>query len=335
MAETENGAGMDTFVEWARAHAVPLSIPRCDDHYDDLGFMAGVIGDKRVVTVGESAHYLHEWNRWRARLFKYLALEHGFSVFVLESALVEGRRVHEYVAGVDHDWDSVAAAINNVWGVWAEINDLIRWMREWNADPGRPRELRFYGMDGTGNWASARYAYHAVHQFAGSVDQTLADDIAGSLEQAVEEVILENREHISAARFKVLTGAASLVVSRIEQARLAHTRATSQDDYEWALRCAQILRDVFQCIAQTDADFEVGLRQFWNVRDVSMTQSLRWIREREGWDAGIVVGAHNTHLQQHPVRVQKATSMGSYFSSRFGREDILFIGAASEALGKG
>ncbi|MCP5069282.1 MAG: erythromycin esterase family protein [bacterium] len=66
-----------------------------------------------------------------------------------------------------------------------------------------------------------------------------------------------------------------------------------------------------------------------------MAESLRWIREREGPDAGIVVGAHNTHLQQYPVREKRATSMGSYFSSRFGREDILFIGAASERSLKG
>ena len=66
-----------------------------------------------------------------------------------------------------------------------------------------------------------------------------------------------------------------------------------------------------------------------------MAESLRWIREREGHDAGMVIGAHNTHLQLHPVRENKATSMGSYFTSRFGREDTLFIGAASERSLKG
>lgn len=332
---TEQPGRADAFVEWAREQVVALSIPRHDEDYDDLEFIPAVLGRKRVVAVGESAHYLHEWNRWRARLFKYLALEHGFSTFVLESGLVEGRVVHDYVAGVDCDWDTVAASINNVWGVWAELNELIRWMRQWNADPARPRELRFYGMDGTGNWAHARHVYRAVHDFAGLVDQSLADDIARDFGQAVEEVTLETREHVAASTFRELIGAASLMVSRIEQARLAYTMATSHDDYDWALRCAQILRDVFQNIAQTDVDFEVGLRQFWNVRDVSMAESLRWIREREGLDAGMVVGAHNTHLQLHPVRVQKATSMGSYFASRFGREDILFIGAASDRSVKG
>lgn len=335
MAGTEQNPDSNAFIEWAREQAVELSIPRHDDSYDDLAFIGDTIGQKRVVAVGESAHFLHEWNRWRSRLFKFLALEHGFTTFVLESGLVEGRRVHEYVAGADYDWDTIAGSINNVWGVWAELNDLIRWMREWNANPDRPRDLRFYGMDGTGNWAHAGFPYEAVHSFAARVDETLADDIARDFGQVVQDVTFATRESVSAETFRDIIARASLIVSRIEQARLAYTDATSHDDYDWALRCAQILRDVFQAIAQTDLDFKIGFRQYWNVRDVSMAESLRWIREREGANAGMVIGAHNTHLQLHPVRADKATSMGSYYSSRFGREETLFIGATSDRSLKG
>ena len=325
----------DAFVAWAREHAVALSIPRHDDNYDDLAFIPGVIGKRRVIAVGESAHYLYEWNRWRTRLFKYLAQEHGFTTFVLESALVEGHLVHDYVAGADHEWDDVARAINNVWGVWAELNELIRWMRDWNADPNRPRELRFYSMDGSGNWMHARNVYAAVHAFAARVEGDLADDMAREIGPMVAKLNLENRTEFAAIAFRELIAAASLVISRIEQARVAYTRATSADDYDWGLRGAQILRDVIQALAQTEADFNIGVRQLWNVRDVSMAESLNWIREREGPDAGIVIGAHNTHLQLHPVREQKATSMGSYHAARFGRGDTLFIGTVSERSVKG
>ena len=325
----------DAFVAWARAHAIPISIPGTDESYDDLRFLDAWLDEKRILLVGESAHYLHEWNRWRARLFKYLALHHGYTTFVLECGLVEGRLVHDYVAGADTQWNEIARAINNVWGVWAEINELIRWMREWNARPDRPFELRFYPMDGTANWTHAGRAYEAVHAFAARVDPALAEDMEAWLAGGVAEVSLAGRTEVSDARYCDLIGAASLVVSRIEQARLAYTAASSFDDYDWSLRAAQILRDVLMAIAQTEADFEVGVRQLWNVRDVSMAESLRWIREREGQDAGMVVGAHNTHLQLHPVRVQKATSMGSYYAARYGRDDLLFIGAASERSVKG
>ena len=104
------------FVTWARERIVPLSIPRHDEGYEDMRFLREVVANKRIVTFGETAHYMHEWNRWRARLFKYLADNHGFNTFVLESGLVEGRNVHDYVAGKDVDWETVVASITNAWG---------------------------------------------------------------------------------------------------------------------------------------------------------------------------------------------------------------------------
>ena len=74
----QNDTAAEAFVTWARERVVPLSIPRHDDDYEDMCFLGDVVANKRIVAFGESAHYMHEWNRWRARLFKYLAENHGF-----------------------------------------------------------------------------------------------------------------------------------------------------------------------------------------------------------------------------------------------------------------
>ena len=117
---------------------------------------------------------------------------------------------------------------------------------------------------------------------------------------------------------------------------MAYIHASSQDDYDWALRSAEVLRDMLLAMAQTgDLDSDEGFRTIWNVRDGSMASSLEWILKREGPDARIVVGAHNVHLQRYPVRDLKATSMGSYVASRIGREKMLIIGAASAYTTKG
>lgn len=323
------------FVSWARRQLIPLSIPRADDDYEDMLFLDSVVANKRIVAFGESHHYLHEWNRWRARLFKYLAKHHGFSTFVLESGLVEGRLLHDYVAGRNIEWKAVVAAITNAWGVWAELNDLIRWMRLWNTNPERPFELRFYCMDGTGNWYHAQHAYQAVHDYARRIDPALADDISCDFGHAVNEINFDNRHEISASQWKDLIGAATVLVNRLEQSCVAYCNASTKDEFDWILRSAQILRDVLLNFCQTESDFDIGLRQFWNVRDASMAESLRWIVDREGPDARMVLAAANTHLQLYPVRVQRATSMGSYYVSRFGRDETLFIGATSDTSVKG
>ena len=197
VAEQENSTvDSGPFVAWAKGQARPLSIPRTDENYDDLCFLEEVIGDARIVAMGENAHYWHEWNRFRARLFKYLVEAHGFNTFVLESGLVEGRNIHEYVAGADVDWNTVVKSVTNAWGVWAEVQDLIRWMRDYNANPDRDRELRFYGMDGTGNWFHAQHAFNAVVEFARKVDADVANDVERSFEGPVRDINFDRRGEV-------------------------------------------------------------------------------------------------------------------------------------------
>ncbi len=324
------------FVAWAQAEAIPLSIPRTDENYDDLGFLGEVIGDARIVAMGENAHYLHEWNRFRARLFKYLVEAHGFNTFVLETGIVESRNIHKYVAGADVDWETVVKSVTNAWGVWTELQELIQWMRDYNANPHRDRELRFYGMDGTGNWFHIQHPFNALMEFGRKVDANLANDVKRSFEGPASDINLDRRGEVDEATWHRLIAESTLVVNRIEQHRLAYIQASSQDDYDWALRSAEVLRDMLLMMAQTgDLDSREGFLSFWNVRDVSMASSLEWILKREGPDARIVVGAHNAHLQRYPVWVQKGTSMGSYIANRIGREKLLIIDAASAYSTKG
>ena len=49
-------------------------------------------------------------------------------------------------------------------------------------------------------------------------------------------------------------------MSRIEQGRLDCVAASSRDDYEWALRSAQILHDMLVNLAQVELDFNLGFR---------------------------------------------------------------------------
>ena len=327
--------GALAFLEWARGAAVPISIPRHDADYDDLSFIGDVIGNARVVAFGENAHYLHEWNRFRARLFKYLVRDHGFSVFILESGLVEGRHIHDYVDGKDVPWERVVGSVTNGWGVWAELQELIVWMREYNADPASPRRLRFYSTDGSGNWAHARIAFDAVLAFLARVDGKTAERIEREFGDEMRRAKFAGRDRLDRAAWDRLIAGSARIVSLIEQQCIAWGDSDSREEYDWGLESARVLRHLVLNFAQTETDFSIGFRTFWNVRDYAMAEQVQWILDREGPGARAVIGAHNTHLQQYPVRVQRATSMGAYLAERIGRDNVLFIGAQSAYSVKG
>lgn len=111
----------------------------------DLGVLREVIGEARVVCLGESAHAVSEFYLLKDRLFRYLATELGFTAFVMESGFAEGLAVNEWIHGGAGEIGHLSRS-----GVTYEFgdSDLFRtqlaWMRE-RALAGRP--LNFYGMD--------------------------------------------------------------------------------------------------------------------------------------------------------------------------------------------
>jgi erythromycin esterase len=76
---------------------------------DDLAWLDRTIGDARVVAIGESSHYNHEFLALRHRLVRHLVQRHGFTTYAMESGFPEGRRVDSWVR--DGDPDELAAVL--------------------------------------------------------------------------------------------------------------------------------------------------------------------------------------------------------------------------------
>ena len=167
------------------------------------------------------------------------------------------------------------------------------------------------------------------------VDNELKEELSQGLGEAVESIVIEERGRVETATWHEIIARCSLLVSRMEQNRFVYMQKSSRATYDWAMRSAYVLRDIFLAMAQTDPDMVRGFRAFWTVRDFAMAEQLNWIMEREGPEAKFVVAAHNAHFQRYPVRVQKGVSMGSYITERIGRENTLFIGTASAHSVKG
>ena len=66
---------------------------------DDLDWLDEVIGDARVVAIGESSHYNAENFQLHHRVLRYLVERHGFSAYAKESGFTEGWLVDAWVRG--------------------------------------------------------------------------------------------------------------------------------------------------------------------------------------------------------------------------------------------
>src|ERR1051326_9367728 len=76
---------------------------------DDYDPLLKMIGDARVVLIGEASHSTHEFYRERAQITKRLIEEKGFSAVAVEADWPDAYRVNRYVRGTGEDVESVEA----------------------------------------------------------------------------------------------------------------------------------------------------------------------------------------------------------------------------------
>ncbi len=264
-----------------------------------------LIGDARVVLIGESSHGTHEFYEARAEITKWLITEKGFTAVAAEADWPDAYRVNRYVRGLGAD-DSPEEALRGferfpAW-MWRNtvVRDFVGWLRWHNgrcAADGRPR-TGFYGLDlyslhrsmqevigyldgvdpRAAARARARYACfdHSDGHDGQAYGHAAAFGAGPSCErQAVEQLIEMQRE---AAAFLHADG------------ELAEDELFGAQQNALAVRDAEAYyRGMFS-----------GRVTSWNMRDRHMAQALQALLghlDRHGAEpARVVVWAHNSHV---------------------------------------
>ncbi len=132
-------------VEWIAGHAIPLSTVEARHGFADLQPLKKVIGDARIVELGEATHGTREFFQLKHRMLEFLATEMGFTIFSIEANMPEAYKLNDYV--VDGKGDPAALLKGMYFWTWdtEEVLDMIRWMREFNQS-GKGH-VEFTGFD--------------------------------------------------------------------------------------------------------------------------------------------------------------------------------------------
>src|SRR6184192_1758489 len=137
-----------TDAEFVRELALPLSGAAND--YDEL---LELIGDARIVLLGEASHGTHEFYFERGLITKRLIAEKNFTVLAIEADWPDASRVHRYVRSSSNDANASEALSGfrrfPTW-MWRNtvVVEFVEWLREFSKDVD-PKKARagFYGMD--------------------------------------------------------------------------------------------------------------------------------------------------------------------------------------------
>lgn len=280
-------------------------------HADDYQPLLDLIGDARVVLLGEASHGTHEFYRERARITQRLIEEKGFTIVAVEADWPDAYRVNRWVRSMGDD-GSASEALGGfrrfpTW-MWRNVDVLnfVDWLREYNdALPQDRSKVGFYGLDLYSLFSSIE----AVIGYLEEVDPEAAERARyryGCFEHFGED----SQAYGYAAEFGMTRSCEDQVV---QQLRDLQRRAE-----EFAGRDGRIPEDEF-FFAEQNARLVKNAEQYyrtmfsgrissWNVRDRHMAETLHALIEHfdsKGEHARVVVWEHNSHIGD-----ARATEMG-------------------------
>jgi len=268
---------------------------------EDFDPIMDMVGDARIVLIGEASHGTHEFYRTRAEITKRLIRERGFVAVAAEADWPDAYRVNRYVRGVGSDGDASEALSGFLrfpqW-MWrnADVLDFVGWLRQVNDESLGARKVGFYGLDLYSLHASmaavleylrvvdpdaarrAQYRYACFEQF-GEDPQAYGYAASYGLAASCENEVIEH-----------------LVDLRKSAAQYAHSDGRlAPDDLFFTEQNARVVRN-----AERYYRAMFGSRvASWNLRDEHMADTLKSLLsflDRSGAGSKVVVWAHNSHV---------------------------------------
>jgi len=131
--------------EWIASHAIRLTTPEAGHGFSDMQPLKKVVGNARIVALGEATHGTREFFQLKHRMLEFLASEMGFTIFSIEANMPEAYKLNDYV--LNGEGDPARLLQGMYFWTWntEEVLAMIRWMREFNKS-GKGR-VEFTGFD--------------------------------------------------------------------------------------------------------------------------------------------------------------------------------------------
>ena len=292
---------------WLAANVRPfegfhLSLPHAE-----IEFLRDIVGDARIVSLGEGTHGTRDFFEMKARILRFLVEEMGFNTFAIEATWPESRRLDRYVRTGEGDPRVLLSGLYFwTWNT-ESVLEMIEWMRAHNEAGGN---VGFHGFD----MQHPGMALHNVREYVREVDAEGVDTVTSQLDCLAR---FANGPDGWGGRGRAYTQQSAAYwadcrtsIDAVRDLLLAnrgdYEAVSGEDAFAVALRS---LRVALQYHLQTTGE---------QYRDESMAENTEWISRRIGPEGRMVLWAHNNHVATRPRR------QGLYLRGTFADEMVVF-----------
>jgi len=265
-----------------------------------------LIGDARIVLIGESSHGTHEFYEARAEITKWLIEEKDFNAVAAEADWPDAYRVNRYVRGLGDD-SSADEALQGFerFPAWMWRNVVVRDFTGWLCRHNQRcavdgvRQAGFYGLD----LYSLHRSMREVITYLDAVDPKAAARARARYACFDHSSGNDGQAYGYAAAFGAGPSCERQAVEQLVELQrnalsyLSHDSQLAEDELFYAQQNAVTVRNAE---AYYRGMFS-GRTTSWNMRDTHMAETLKALlthldRHSGAEPARIVVWAHNSHV---------------------------------------
>jgi len=291
-----------------------------------------LIGDARLVLLGEASHGTHEFYQQRALITQRLIQEKGFTAVAVEADWPDAYRVNRFVKDASDD-ATAAEALGNferfpMW-MWrnTDVLEFTHWLRQFNDGLASDRpKVGFYGLDLYSLYSSIS----AVLQYLDQTDPAAAKR-ARDRYACFENFGEDSQNYGYAVSFGLSESCEQATISQLLELQRQGTEQTPSDGpsaEEEFFDVEQNARLIKNAEAYYRSMFQ-GRVSSWNLRDRHMAETLDHLvahLDQPAQPAKIVVWAHNSHLgdaRATEMADQGELNVGQLVRDRYGQEAVL------------
>jgi erythromycin esterase len=309
------------WIAWTRANHFPIAsvVSTPQDDFADLRFFKNVIGERRLVQLGESGHGVGQFDSAKVRLIKFFHEQMGFDVIAFESS------IYECFAANTNATNPVDMLQRSIFTVWAteEVLPLFDYIQ---ATQRSDHPLLLAGFDtqiSSPRGVADRPAF--LRRVIAAIDSGYADEVA-SFDTTFVNALRGTRS--DPAKWDE----SEAFYDRLDQFFREHhdelVEAFPGDPTPLiAERAAySMVRYIRQLRAQAARPTDVGPEGAGAIRDAGMAENVTVLARDVYPDRKILIWAHNFHIRYANASTTSIQpTMGAVVAERF-RPDLYTIG---------
>ncbi len=299
-------------LNWIKKASSPLlAVDALPNHsFEDLAPLKKMIGNARIIALGEATHGTSEFFRLKHRVLAFAVKELGVRIFGIEGNMLTVENINQYVLSGQ---GTAKGSMRGIFMVWynTEVLNMIEWVRDYNQQ--HPENLvQFVGYDMQDLYTPLDSLFSFLEKKSPSLLKSTSVLLTDLKKNGSNQFTVS--ESVKLEWYKNASKAFESIQSQEKQwLKEVKTKVDSSKVY-WGIQYANLVK-------QFAENAHKGFLSFY--RDEAMAENISWFLSHEKPDTRMLIWAHDYHISRgdHPdndLNIYWGRSMGRHLSQKYG-----------------